>query len=103
MRRHRAGVVVALVVASAVAVHHGALAGDRMHDGMRAIAAVEMCLAVVAVGTAVAAAGVALIAVIRLRPPLPVLPAGARIGASASRTWARAGPPLLTTLCVCRR
>jgi len=57
----------------------------------------------VAVGTAVAAAGVALIAVIRLRPPMLVPPAGARMGASASRTWARAGPRLLTTLCVRRR
>jgi hypothetical protein len=103
VRRHRAGLLVALVVASAIAMHHGALAGDRMHDGTGAIAAVEICLAVVAVGTAVAAAGVALIAGIRLRPPVLVLPAGARIGASASRTWARAGPPLLTTLCVCRR
>ena len=77
--------------------------GDEHHDGMPA--AVEVCLGVfTAVGTAIAAAGVALLALGRLRPTAMLEPAGARAGAAVTRALeARADPPPCSLFCVWRR
>jgi len=106
LQRHRrriAMVAAVVVCASAVAAHHGAMAmGDAHHD-MGASAAVEMCLAVVtAIGTAVIATMLGVIALGRWRPPLDLTPTVGR-ATSSPTSRSRAGPSVLRLLCVSRR
>lgn len=77
--------------------------GDAHHEsGMST--AVEMCLAAfLAVGAAVVAVAVALIALGRWRPPLTPTPSALALWASPPLPRARAGPALLLLLCVSRR
>jgi hypothetical protein len=105
-RCHRRGVALLAVAAvgAAIAAHHsGVSMGDLHHDGM-ASAAVELCLGVfVAVGTAVAAVGMALLALGPRRPPAALLAVGLSGACSRPQPRARPGPALLTLLCVSRR
>ena len=103
-RRRLASLAVVLVCATAVAAHHGGMAvGDAHHDtGMGA--AVEMCLAAfTAVGAAVVAVALGMIALGRWRPEAQLLPTAAWWGAQPPAPRARAGPSLLLLLCVSRR
>jgi hypothetical protein len=100
-RCHRRGVALLAVAAvgAAIAAHHSGV----HHDGM-ASAAVELCLGVfVAVGTAVAAVGMALLALGPRRPPAALLAVGLSGACSRPPPRARPGPALLTLLCVSRR
>jgi hypothetical protein len=103
--RHAAGLLLVLALGGAIAVHHGVMGLDGMHhDGMGAT--VEMCLGVfTAVGAAVAAVALGVLALGRWRTPLTLLPAGALTVRLAGRRGpeARAGPPPLSRLCVWRR
>jgi hypothetical protein len=63
-----------------------------------------MCLgAFVAVGTAVAAIAIALVALRRWRPAERLVPTGLSSALPAPEPRARAGPALLSVLCVSRR
>ncbi len=107
LQRHRrriAALTAALVCTTALAVHHSGLAvGDAHHDtGMSA--AVEMCLAAfTAVGAAVVAVALGLIALGRWRPPLRMTPAALTVATYCPLPRARPGPALLLLLCVSRR
>lgn len=103
LRRHAAGLLLVLALAAAIVVHHGAISLDGVHhDGTAA--AVEMCLGVfTAVGAAVAAIALGVLALGRWRTPLALLPVGALRRAGTRAPEARAGPPPLAQLCVWRR
>ena len=103
-RRRRLKVVAAvLALACVIAIHHNAMAMDGGHDvGMGA--AIEMCLGVfTAVGAAVAAAGLAILA---LGPPRALATAPGELALPwrpSPTARARHGPELLSLLCVSRR
>ena len=96
--------MIALVlVCMAVAAHHGGLVieGDGHHG---AGVAIELCLGVfTAVGAAVAAAAIGTVALGRWRPPSTVSSAGLSAAAEVPSIGARAGPLILSLLCVSRR
>lgn len=76
---------------------------DMQHD-MGINAAVEMCLAAfTAVGAALAAVGLAGVALGRWRPKLTLLAAGALAAAAVPVAKARHGPTAVSVLCVSRR
>lgn len=108
LRRHRRGdglaALAVVICAAAIALHHIDLAADQPHHGTGMSAAVEMCLAALtAVGAAVAAVVVGLIALGRWRPPLVLEGAGLCVAVRSPVPRARAGPGLLLLLCVSRR
>jgi hypothetical protein len=104
LRRHVAGVVLAVALSGAIAAHHSGIGmGDMHHGGMSA--AVEMCAAAfTAVGAAVAAVAIGILALGRRLAPDELFPAGGATPVGARAPAARAGPPLLfSQLCVWRR
>lgn len=104
-RRHWAVLVALVAVTCAVAAHHAlpTMADDGHHMDGTAQQAMEMCLAALtAVGATIAVVAIGLVLLPRRR--LAVLTAVA--GLPTPRVaWprARAGPALLTLLCVSRR
>ena len=103
LRHHLAGLLLVCALGTAIAAHHSGVAmPDMHHDGVSA--AIEMCLgAFTALGAAVAAVAIAMLALCRW-PSVSKLPDGASLtlgGACAPE--ARAGPPPLAQLCVWRR
>ena len=108
LRRHRRrnglAALAVLVCAAAIALHHTDLGAEQPHHDTGMSAAVEMCLAAfTAVGAAVAAVAVGLIALGRWRPPLVLQAAGLWFAVRSPVPRARAGPGLLLLLCVSRR
>lgn len=104
LRRHLAGLLLVLALGGAVAAHHSGIGlGDMHHDGMSA--AVEMCVgACVAVGAAVAAVLIGMLALGRWPTVLELGPGGTLALAGASAPESRAGPPPPhSQLCVWRR
>jgi hypothetical protein len=103
LRRHGPALFAVLAISFAIAVHHGGLptsAGH--HDG--AVGAIELCLGVfVAVGAAVAAVAISFISLGRWRPPIDPRPSGLSRAVVGPEPRARAGPVLLSLLCVSRR
>jgi len=102
-RRHIAVTAAVLALVLVIAAHHSSVFMDMTHDmGMNT--AVEMCLGVfTAVGTALVAAGVAVVALGRWRP-VPARPAGyvpTMPDVPAAR--ARHGPDAVSVLGVSRR
>jgi hypothetical protein len=102
-RRRGTALLAVLAVGTAVAAHHSSLSmADMHHDGF-AGAAMELCLGVfVAVGAAVAAVAIGLVALGRWRPDTDLRPAGLSGARRRPEPRARAGPSLLTLLCVSR-
>jgi hypothetical protein len=103
-RRHAAGVVLAVALSGAIAAHHSGIAmGGMHHDGMSA--AIEMCVgAFIAVGAAVVAVAIGILALGRWPTLDEIFPAGGLVPAGARAPEARAGPPPpLSQLCVWRR
>jgi len=96
-------VAAVLALAGLIAVHHSGMAtGDTHHEGMSA--AVEMCLGVLGgIGAAVVAVAIGLVALGRWRPPLTLSPVRAAPLVAGALVRARAGPELLSLLCVTRR
>ena len=93
-----------LALASAIAVHHSGMATGAAHGDHGMSAAMEMCLAVMtAIGTAVAAVALGVLARARWLPVRIRMPAGVGFLARPPLPRARAGPPLLCLLCVSRR
>ena len=108
LRRHRRlnglAALTVLACAAAIALHHTDLAADQPHHDTGMSAAVEMCLAAfTAVGAAVAAVVVGLIALGRWRPPLVLGATGLGFAVRPPVPRARAGPGLLLLLSVDRR
>jgi hypothetical protein len=104
VRRHAAGVLLAIALSGAIAAHHSGIAmGDMHHDGMSA--AIEMCVAAfTAVGAAVVAAAIGILALGRWLTTDELFPAGGLVPAGARAPEARAGPPPpFSQLCVWRR
>jgi hypothetical protein len=106
LRRQRCrltAIVTVLALSAAIAAHHSGLAMDMHHDaGMSAVA--QMCLGVfAAVGAALAAAGLSVIALSRWRPTLSLPAAGALRMPDVPVARARHGPAVVSVLCVCRR
>jgi hypothetical protein len=89
-------------IGGAMAVHHSDLA--MMHDDGGMSAAMELCLGVfVAVGTAAAAMAVAFIGLAARRPPGELAAVGLSVAVEPPEPRARAGPALLSLLCISRR
>jgi hypothetical protein len=104
VRRHAAGVLLAIALSGAIAAHHSGIAmGEMHHDGMSA--AVEMCVgAFVAVGSAVAAVAIGILALGRWPTLIDLASANALTQPRTCAPAARAGPLLpLSKLCVWRR
>ena len=102
--RHRSAAAIVLAIGIALTIHHSTPAGGHIqHDGGFA-PAVEMCLgAFVAVGTAVAAIALGFIALGQWRPSARLAPSALWSALPAPEPRARAGPALLSVLCVSRR
>ena len=104
LRRHLVGVVLVVALSGAIAAHHSGIAmGEMHHDGMSA--AVEMCVgAFVAVGSAVAAVAMGILALGRWPTLIDLAPAEAFTHFRTRAPAARAGPRLpLAQLCMWRR
>jgi hypothetical protein len=104
LRRHMVGMVLVVALSGAIAAHHSGIAmGEMHHDGMSA--AVEMCVgAFVAVGSAVAAVAIGILALGRWPTLIDLAPADALTHPRTCAPAARAGPLLpLARLCVWRR
>jgi len=92
-----------LVLGAAVVVHHGGMGMGDTHDHHGMSAGIELCIAIVtAVGMAVVAIVVGLLALPPWRPA-SVIAAGFVLPARPPVPRARAGPPLLCMLCVSQR
>jgi len=103
-RRHGTGLLVVFAIASAIAVHHSGLAMGDMHHDMGLGVAMELCLGVfVAVGAAVVAVAIALVAIGRWRPLTDLRAVGLSFAIARPQPRARAGPALLSLLCISRR
>lgn len=103
-RRHLGTLAVLLVLGTAVAVHHGAIASQGMHDHGAMNAAVEMCAGVLtAIGAAVAAAVWGVLALAYRRPLAMLAPSMLALASGRATARSRAGPELLCLLCVSRR
>lgn len=103
-RHHAAALAVLLALVAVVAVHHGAPAISDAHHGADVGAVAEMCLGVfTAVGAAIVAAALGLLALGRRWPAN--LPSRSRVlrAANSPRPRIRAGPALLVLLCVSLR
>lgn len=103
-RRHAALVVLVVAVGCAVAAHHGGAVMDDGHGSMDMGAVAQMCLAAfTAIGAAVAAVSVGLLALGRRRTAALLSAPGIPWTPRLERARARAGPALLCLLCVSRR
>lgn len=102
-RAHGAALIAAFAIASAIAVHHSGVAmGGVHHDA--GMSSVELCLGVfVAVGTAVAVAAIGMFALGRRWHPTALSPVGLGRAGCGPEPRPRAGPALLSLLCVLRR
>jgi hypothetical protein len=102
LRRHSAGVLIALALGVMIAAHHsGPVAGDMHHGGMGTV--VELCLGVfTAVGVAVAAIAIALRSLGRWITPRSPLPARVAVVRRRLTLQPRAGPPPQPLLCIWR-
>ncbi len=102
-RAHGAALVVVCAIASAIAVHHSGVAMGGMHHDA-GMSSVELCLGIfVAVGTAVAVVAIGMFALGRWRHPAVLSPVGLARAGCAPEPRPRAGPALLSLLCVLRR
>ena len=103
--RRRLGAIVAVVVcAGAIAAHHSGIALGGGHHEMDMSAAAGTCLAAfTAVGAAVVAVVIGLIALGRRHPPLRLTATSGRLARRPPRARARASPDLPLLLCVSRR
>ena len=101
-RGHGGALLAVLGVCAAIAMHHSAVsAGDMHHDGGMA-AAVELCLGVIAAGAAAVAVAIAVVGLRQSRPPR-ILAATPAAVVKPPLVRVRAGPALLSELCVRRR
>jgi hypothetical protein len=104
LRRHRRRVTLLVAVACVIVAHHSGLLMDMHHDdaGMGAVA--EMCVAVfTAVGAALVAVGVAVLALGRWRPVSSSAAIAAPSALHVPVARARDGPAAVSFLCVSRR
>lgn len=93
---------VVIVLGIAIGLHHSGMAIGGMDDDHGMSAAIEMCLGMMtAVGAAVVAFALGVLALGRWRPTPTLTPVGLRARPPVPR--ARAGPVLLCLLCVSRR
>ncbi|HEX6944551.1 MAG TPA: hypothetical protein VF196_00050 [Casimicrobiaceae bacterium] len=93
-----------LVCAAAIAVHHAGPLMEHGDHGMGMSPAVELCLGVfTAVGAAVVAVALGVIALGRWCPAVSLAPRGLSRAVAMPVPRARAGPALLQLLCVSRR
>jgi hypothetical protein len=103
-RRHGAVLLAVMAVGCAVAVHHSVLSMGEMHSDPGMSTPMELCLGVVlAVGAAVAAGGVAALALGRWRSPTDLGAVGLSLASVRPEPRARASPTLLSLLCISRR
>ncbi|MCA1679265.1 MAG: hypothetical protein LC777_10135 [Actinobacteria bacterium] len=107
MRRwhhHAAALALVLALVGVVAVHHAEPAMSNAHHGSDMVAMAEMCLGVfTAVGAAVVAVALGLLALGRWRPAILLCPRGVLPHPRAPQPRTRAGPALLLLLCISRR
>lgn len=97
-------ILAVLACSTAIAAHHSGTGLGETHHEMAMSSAVEMCLAAfTAVGAAVVAIVVGLIALGRRRPPPRLTPSALSLSDRPPLPRARAGPDLLLLLCVSRR
>jgi hypothetical protein len=100
----RGGVLVAVVaVSGAIAMHHSVVSAGDLHHGGAMAAAVELCLGVMAAGAAVVAIAIGVLGLGRWRPPEILAANGLAAALRSPIPRVRAGPSLLSLLCVRRR
>jgi hypothetical protein len=100
----RGGVLLAVVIVSgAIAMHHSVVASGDMHHDAGMGAAIELCLGVMAAGAAAVAIAIGVARLGRWRPPGILAPDGLASAFSSPVARVRAGPALLSELCVRRR
>jgi hypothetical protein len=103
-RRSLTVMAAVLALATAIALHHSGIAMGGMHADHGMTAAIEMCLGVMsAIGAAVLAVAIGVLALGRWRPAPVLTPVGLALQAHPPLPRARAGPPLLCLLCISRR
>ena len=103
-RPHGAALLAVIAMSSAIAVHHSGVSMGEMHHDIGMGAAMELCLGVfVAVGAAVAAVGIGLRELGRWRPPGDLQAHELSSASGRPEPCARAGPALLSLLCISRR
>jgi len=103
-RDHAAALGLVLALVGVVAVHHAAPVMSNMHHGSDMVAMAEMCLGVfTAVGAAVVAVALGLLALKRWRRAILSCSRGVLEHPRAPQPRTRAGPALLLLLCVSRR
>ena len=96
-------IAAALALAGAITAHHSGLPMNAHYD-MEMSAVAELCLGVfAAVGAALAAAALVILALGRWRPALFRIPAVELPARPVPPARARDGPELLSLLCVSRR
>ena len=103
MCRHDAALLVILALGAAIAAHHSGIAMGDMHHADGIDGAVELCLGVFAAVAAVAAVALGIVALGRWRPLTVVCAAGLSRMVATAAARVRAGPTLVSLLCVCRR
>jgi hypothetical protein len=102
LRHRRAATLAIVVVAACLVAHHSAIVLEsHPHDDVLAVA--ELCLGVLTAVGAVATVAVFGLIPIRRRPPASLGSVGRTHSAPVHVPRARAGPPVLTLLCVLRR
>ena len=103
LRRHVAGLLLVCALGSAIAAHHTGIGmSDIHHDGMST--AIEMCMgAFTAVGAAVAAVAIGMLALGRWPTTIELAGGASLTLGGACAPEARAGPRPLSQLCVWRR
>lgn len=100
----RAGVLLAvLAVSGTIAMHHSMVSAGDMHHDAGIGAVVELCLGVIAAGAAVAAVAIGVVGLGRWRPPQKLVAGALALAFSSPFPRVRAGPALLSQLCVRRR
>jgi hypothetical protein len=103
-RRHGVALFAVVAIGCAIAIHHGAPPTDAMHHDGALSTIVDLCAGVVvAVGSAAAAVAIGLISLGRWRPRADMRPVGLSRALAWHQPRARAGPLLLSLVCVARR
>ncbi|MFP5364512.1 MAG: hypothetical protein ACLGI5_17485 [Thermoleophilia bacterium] len=103
-RHHAALAALLCALIAVIGLHHGAPAVGAAHHDQEMVEVAGMCLGIfTAVGAAVVAVGLALVAFGRRRPAIRHHPHGVLRAARLPFPRVRAGPALLVLLCVSRR
>lgn len=98
-----AALLAVFALSGAIAMHHGFVSTAHMHHDAGMTAAVELCLGVIAASAAAIAIAIGVVGLGRYRPARELTAHGLVLAIQAPDVRTRAGPGLLSLLCVRRR